>query len=642
MIDINALRQLAFEISARIIRSGPDSLDQDIVESLARLIPMAKADRGGLLSVLEDSSEAQVAFNWFASGVEIVPKEGNRAEMFPWCYAQLVKHQRVVAFRSLDDLPPQAHVDRNSHELIGNKSVLLIPLPIGPKVHHLLALNTVNEERAWPEEVVRLLQMLGESFVSALHRREAENVLKNSFERLDLAAESAGLGLWEFDAKAGTFWGTERVHDHFGFPSGRLFTVPQVLERIALEDRDVFRAGLEDSLKGQNVMRAEFRVVYPDGATRWIVARGRVTPVGSSGEVRFTGITVDISARKEMEQRLRAQLEQIQELKRRLENENEYLRAEASIQHNQTEVLGSCELMRSLMTQVRQVSSTGSSVLLLGETGTGKGLIAQTIHRLSDRASRPMVKVNCAALPGALVESELFGREKGAFTGALSRQKGRFEMADRSTLFLDEVAEMPLETQAKLLRVLQDGEFERLGSCHTIKVDVRLIAATNRDLEEEVACGRFRRDLFYRLNVFPILVPPLRDRREDIPALVWEFVGEFGERMGKKIRRISARDMNALQMYSWPGNIRELRNVIEHSMIVSQGDTLEVQRLSAVAVHEERSGSLEDMEREYIRQVLGKTGGRIKGPQGAAELLGMNPSTLYSRMRKLGIAFQRT
>ncbi|MGE4441773.1 MAG: sigma 54-interacting transcriptional regulator [Desulfomicrobium sp.] len=642
MIDINALRQLAFEISARIIRSGPDSLDQDIVESLARLIPMAKADRGGLLSVLEDTSEAQVAFNWFASGVQIVAKEGNRAEMFPWCYAQLVKHQRVVAFRSLDDLPPEAHVDRKSHEFIGNKSVLLIPLPIGSKVHHLLALNTVNEERAWPEELVRLLQMLGESFVSALQRREAENVLKNSLERLDLAAESAGLGLWEFDAKAGTFWGTERVHDHFGFPSGRLFTVPQVLERIAPEDRDSFRVSLEDSLKGQNVMRAEFRVVGPDGATRWIVARGRVTPVGSSGEVRFTGITVDISARKEMEQRLRAQLEQIQELKRRLENENEYLRAEASIQHDQTEVLGSCQLMRSLMTQVRQVSSTGSSVLLLGETGTGKGLIAQTIHRLSDRASRPMVKVNCAALPGALVESELFGREKGAFTGALSRQKGRFEMADRSTLFLDEVAEMPLETQAKLLRVLQDGEFERLGSCHTIKVDVRLIAATNRDLEEEVACGRFRRDLFYRLNVFPILVPPLRDRREDISALVWEFVGEFGERMGKKIRRISARDMNALQMYSWPGNIRELRNVIEHSMIVSQGDTLEVQRLSAAAVHEERSGSLEDMEREYIRQVLGKTGGRIKGPQGAAELLGMNPSTLYSRMRKLGIAFQRT
>ena len=298
--------------------------------------------------------------------------------------------------------------------------------------------------------------------------------------------------------------------------------------------------------------------------------------------------------------------------------------------------------MRVIMNQVRQVSATGSTVLLQGETGTGKGLIAQTIHRLSDRGKRPMVKVNCAALPGALVESELFGREKGAFTGALSRQKGRFEMADRSTLFLDEVAEMPLETQAKLLRVLQDGEFERLGSSQTMRVDVRLIAATNRDLEEEVASGRFRRDLYYRLNVFPILVPPLRDRREDIATLVWEFVGEFGERMGKKIRRISARDMNTLQTYSWPGNIRELRNVIEHSMIISQGDALEVQRLSAAPPDRARSSSLEDMEREYIRQILKKTGGRIKGPQGAAELLEMNPSTLYSRMRKLGITFQRT
>ena len=645
MIDISALQRLAFEISARIVRSGSDSLDQDIVESLARLIPMAKADRGGLLTVREDASEAQVAFNWFASGIEYVPKEGNRAEMFPWCYAQLVKHQRILAFRSLDELPPEAHVDRKSHAFMGTKSFLLIPLPIGSRVHHLLALNTVNEARDWPEEVVRLLQMLGETFVSALQRRDAETDLKASFERLDLATEAAEIGMWEFDLKTETFWVSDRAREHFGLSSEPRFTLHEFLERVDPEDRGAFLGKFEGALKGHNghaLLRAEFRVPGPGDSTRWLITKGRMVAVVSGRQPNLLAVTGDITERKEMEQRLRAQIRQVEELKQRLENENEYLRVEAGIQSDQSEILGSCEQMRVIMTQVRQVSATGSSVLLLGETGTGKGLIAQTIHRLSDRGKRPMVKVNCAALPGALVESELFGREKGAFTGALSRQKGRFEMADHSTLFLDEIAEMSLETQAKLLRVLQDGEFERLGSCQTMRVDVRLIAATNRDLEEEVANGRFRRDLYYRLNVFPIVVPPLRERKEDIPQLVWEFVGEFGERMGKKIRRISARDMNTLQMYSWPGNIRELRNVIEHSMIVSQGETLEVQRLSAGPTDNGRSSTLEDMEREYIRQILKRTDGRIKGPQGAAELLGMNPSTLYSRMRKLGITFQRT
>jgi len=349
------------------------------------------------------------------------------------------------------------------------------------------------------------------------------------------------------------------------------------------------------------------------------------------------GVTLEATQHKEVEQQLQEQVREIDSLRSQLEMENAYLRNEVAMGEDRRDLLGAASSMRSIMTQVEQVARTGSTVLITGETGTGKELVAETIHRLSDRSKRAMVKVNCAALPAALVESELFGREKGAFTGALNRQVGRFELADGSTLFLDEIAEMPLETQAKLLRVLQVGEFERLGSPKTIKVDVRVIAATNRNLAEEVEKGRFRRDLYYRLDVFPIQVPPLRERPEDIPKLVWEFVNEFGERMGKKIRRISASDMRALTACPWPGNIRELRNVIEHSMIVSQSETLELYHLPAAGQSASAPTTLEAVERRHIQATLRATQGRVKGAGGAAELLGLNPSTLYSRMQKLGI-----
>jgi len=252
-----------------------------------------------------------------------------------------------------------------------------------------------------------------------------------------------------------------------------------------------------------------------------------------------------------------------------------------------------------------------------------------------------MVKVNCAALPSALVESELFGREKGAYTGALMRQAGRFEAAHGSTIFLDEVAEISPEVQAKLLRVLQEGYFERLGNPKPFKVDVRVIAATNRDLKEEIRKGRFREDLFYRLNVFPIKVPPLRDRPEDVPVLVWTFIEEFCARMGKKITKVPQKSMDALQGHSWPGNVRELRNIMEHSVIISHGEILRIPHLEDSVQTSTRIMTLEEAEREQILRTLELTQWRIKGPRGAAEQLGVNPSTLYSRMEKLGIPTRR-
>jgi formate hydrogenlyase transcriptional activator len=293
--------------------------------------------------------------------------------------------------------------------------------------------------------------------------------------------------------------------------------------------------------------------------------------------------------------------------------------------------------MRTALIQVESVAVTDATVLLLGETGCGKEVVAQAIHDLSNRRERPIVRVNCAAIPTALMESELFGRERGAYTGALSRQIGRFELASGTTIFLDEVGELPLEAQVKLLRVLQERTLERLGSIRPIKVDVRVIAATNRDLRKAVAEKSFREDLFYRLNVFPIQVPPLRERPEDVPVLIWTFVDEFSKAFGKKIDTVSKESLTALQRYSWPGNVRELRNVIERAVIVSRGPRLVVELPRAEPGDRRDIQNLSELEADHIRRTLAGVGWRVRGPGGAAELLGMKPTTLDSRMEKLGI-----
>ena len=346
-------------------------------------------------------------------------------------------------------------------------------------------------------------------------------------------------------------------------------------------------------------------------------------------------------ARKVTDQALRESMAENERLRERLQAESDYLKAEIKVTQAHGEVIGRSRAIRQVLSQVEQVAPTDSSVLIRGETGTGKELIAQAIHRLSPRQGHLMVKVNCAALPSALVESEFFGREKGAFTGALTRQIGRFEVADGSTIFLDEISELSLEVQAKLLRVLQEGQLERLGSPKTLHVNVRVIAATNRDLAEDLRNGRFREDLYYRLNVFPICVPPLRERAEDIPMLVWAFLKDLSLRMGKKITQIPRGTMEALQRHPWPGNVRELRNVIEHGAIVTSGDTLRVPMLVDAPPAARKIQTLDDSQREQIVKCLERTGWRIKGPTGAATMLGLKPSTLYSRMQKLGIATHR-
>ncbi|QYZ67980.1 MAG: sigma 54-interacting transcriptional regulator [Gammaproteobacteria bacterium (ex Lamellibrachia satsuma)] len=355
-------------------------------------------------------------------------------------------------------------------------------------------------------------------------------------------------------------------------------------------------------------------------------------------QLRLVGeIFSNALSRKQADESLQKAFLEIQTLQQQLQVENVYLREEVKGEHNVDGIIGQSEVLKSVLFRAEQVASSDTTVLLLGETGVGKELVARAIHQWSPRKARPLVKVNCASLPANLIESELFGHEKGAFTGAEAKRAGRFEVADGGTLFLDEIGELPLELQSKLLRVLQDGEFERLGSSRTIPVNVRVITATNRELEEEVRSGRFRKDLYYRLQVFPITVPPLRERREDIPLLVGAFVEKLAHKSGKSIDTVPTRAMEALQRYPWPGNVRELQNVIERAVINTQGPRLRLMDTLGVPEVSPCPRTLAESEACCIVRALEVTHWKIEGESGAAKALGVPPSTLRKRMQKHGI-----
>jgi PAS domain S-box-containing protein len=395
---------------------------------------------------------------------------------------------------------------------------------------------------------------------------------------------------------------------------------------------------LRENMRQHGIVRFERTIETRDGRTLPVEVTGCL--VNFENQEYVCWFARDITERRKADAALKQAFHEIEQLKNRLQEENVYLQQEIKLTHNFEAIIGKSHQIQEVLHAVEHVAETDATVLILGETGTGKELIARAIHNISLRHDRPLVKVNCAALPATLIESELFGHEKGAFTGALKAKVGRFELANGGTIFLDEIGELPIEMQVKLLRVIQSGEFERLGGPQTLHTDVRIIAATNRDLEKAVAAKTFREDLFYRLNVFPIRVPPLRERREDLPLLVDYFVREYAKKIGREINVIPRSVLSTLENYNWPGNIRELENIIERSVILCLGPQFEIGNWfhgESQTEEEKQHRTLTEVERAHILKVLDSTHWRVSGPSGAAQILGINPQTLVSRMKKLGI-----
>ncbi len=495
-----------------------------------------------------------------------------------------------------------------------------------------------------------LVQFVGTS-TDITERKLAEQTLRRSEGYLSDAQRLTRCGSWAWDLRTGAiFWSQENFRIYEYDSDSTMPTWSHILDRVHPEDRPSVeqRAKLESTRKEGAGSEADFRIVLPDGRIKHLHSISH-TVLSDSGEIiEVVGTTMDVTAQHEARAALQTAFEEIKLLKDQLFKENIALREEIDKVSMFEEIVGSSEPLRKVLVQVAKVAATDSTVLILGETGTGKEMIARAIHRRSKRANRAFIRVNCAAIPPTLIASELFGHEKGAFTGASQRRLGRFELADGGTLFLDEIGELPAETQSALLRVLQEREFERVGGTQSVRVDTRVLSATNRDLQAAVNAGTFRQDLFYRLNVFPIQLPSLRERVDDIPLLVEYLIERYAKKAGKKILSIDKNTLALFQEYSWPGNIRELQNVVERAVILCDAHTFFVdptwlkrdlpEAASGSQALSRGLGRLDvDKEKELIEKALAQTGGRVSGPSGAAAILGVPRQTLESKISNLGI-----
>jgi PAS domain S-box-containing protein len=491
-----------------------------------------------------------------------------------------------------------------------------------------------------------LLQFLGTS-MDITERKRAEEELRRSETYLEEAQKLSHTGSWAWDVRTQDVFWSDEMFRLFGYDSEKTKpTLAHFFERVHPEDR----ASVEERAKTESAQtdamdsEGDFRIVLEDGTVKHLhsIAHPVLNALGEVIEV--VGTTMDVTEHYEARAALETAFAEIRTLKDQLFNENIALRDEIDKASMFEEIVGDSPALQAVLTRVAKVAPTDSTVLVTGETGTGKELIARAIHKRSLRASRAFVSVNCAAVPSTLISSELFGHERGAFTGALHRRLGRFELAEGGTIFLDEIGELPGETQIALLRVLQEREFERVGGTQSIRANVRIITATNRDLESAIVAGTFRSDLFYRLNVFPIEIPALRERKEDIPTLVEYFIHRYSRNAGKKWATIEKRTLELLKSYPWPGNIRELQNVIQRSVILCDTDTFSVDAswLSFESASPGQSSALiarksAAQEKDGIEAALAASGGRVSGPLGAAAQLNMPASTLESKIRKLKI-----
>lgn len=692
-------KELLFELSAKLISIPPDQISSEIETGLRLIGEFWKFDRITLAEFVEHQKDINITSAYHATGIPKVPLR-KIDEDIPWIIGNL-SHGKTVLTRKLpDDLPGDAEVDRDYCRREGLKSAFAVPLKIGPTILGGCFFSTINHHCAFKTEMVEELRYLVEILASALERERAAKRIHAmlQFELLlsDVSATYINMPKDMLDSvirndlgRLGRLLGVNRClfyalepgEKRFSFPSAHAWW-PEEDNKIIVEiDKwrnadpyfwDKFQFYFDKWLQGEIVQFERLEELPEEAAPltriyeKFGTKSGISIPVSVGGTIlgalvisttrnhrswpkdlvprlRLIGeVFANALMRKKNEESIDNALTEITQLKAQLETDYRYLTDEFNKAVGGEIIVGTSPGMKRVIEQIMQVAPTQTPVLLLGETGSGKNMLAMALHRASRQGSRPLVQLNCATLAPGLVESELFGHERGAFTGADRQRAGRFEIADKTTLFLDEIGEISQGLQAKLLRVLETGEFERLGGSKTIKTGARIIAASNRDLEQEAAAGRFRMDLWYRLNIFPIYIPPLRERTEDIPVIVEGIVERFSKLSGKRFASISPGVMDALKQYPWPGNVRELRNLIERAVIVSPGQELciTVPQPPADVECPAPPGAVQpfaEMERSYLLHALGQAGWRIEGSGGAADLLGLNPSTLRSRMRKLGI-----
>jgi formate hydrogenlyase transcriptional activator len=679
------------ELSRTFIEVPDSAVDDKIEEAIARVAEVIGVDWAAVTQVSRGGQGGYGPHQWSRPWISHIPV-ADPASAFPWVTERVVRDRVAVFISRPDELPLDATGDRQSFQKFSITSLAVCPLIVERSMFGELSFAALNREHEWPADVSNGLRLVSDIVAGALARKLAHRRLQTAlaFERLiaELSAAFMDLAPERFDehvhlllARVGDVLELDRSNvTQLGLDDGLFHNthqwvrdgiqpfprvelqqpLPWITDRLLGRNEVIFSS--PDELPPEAFRERELAerhgpqsmVLLPVSIAGLVVGgisfgclrRRRTWDADTIGRLRLvTEIVGSALARKRTDLELRAALEQNERLRKRLDAGNVSLQTEVRSIGDYSEVVGRSPAIRAVLHKVDQVAATDVPVLLLGETGTGKELIARAVHAGSARSARALITVNCAALPPSLIESELFGHEKGAFTGATQARAGRFDMADGGTLFLDEIGDLEPALQAKLLRTLQGGEIERLGSSRPHKVDVRVIAATNRDLGPAMDEGRFRADLYYRLSVFPIEMPSLRERREDIPLLVWHFIQSRQRELGRFVKDIPKASMDALAAYDWPGNVRELQNVIDRALILSPGSTLHIEGAlsggpGALRPRGRADVDVEDLavaERAHIVRILESCDWAIQGRGQAAERLGLRASTLRNRMRKLGV-----
>ena len=667
-----SFKDLLIETSTRFIHLPAGQIDAEIEDLLRRICTFLGIHLGSVFQVVGTDSDAWRLTHLYQhpahrtivqkSTGELAPRGGwsilepaeppyylefEAKTFWPWVVAQAAAGETVV-LESVDDLPAEASLDARAFRQMGDSAALVFSLVVGDKRLGMLNFAMRGVERRWGKRLVEDLRLLSQVLANAIARKAADLALQRSEERLQLAALSAHAIHWSLDNRTGVLWLNRTGRDLLGYPGEGEVTWERFMLSVVPEDRERLQAALREAASGEEI-QLEHRIRMPEGQARWIHSRGTQHFDAAGKPSLVLGISLDVTERKDLEQCAAEQFAEICRLKRQLEEEVVDLRQAVRAQMGSVEILGDSRPMAELRSLVGRLAGLTANVLIRGETGSGKNLVAAAIHAQSPRCGRPMVVVDCAALPGNLVETVLFGRDPGAAGGNGLARPGRFEQADGSTILLDEVCDLSLECQGKLLRVVQTGEFERLGSALTRRVDVRILASTSRDLERMVREGQFRADLFHRLNVLPLAIPALREHREDIPALARALAERFARKYGRTVPALSGRTLEALQEGDWPGNVRELESVVERLVAMPPEGDLRPPEAHREAPAEQGTAdagpapgagvgqSLKMVERDYIERTLQSVWWRVEGRGGAAELLGLNPSTLRARMNKLGL-----